>query len=254
MIVVNFITERASIAVGKIEYADFRRENSLWRAAYDISDFYRVFNRLPKNLDELLYSNRSLHVTVTQYDLSDPAGGYLQYKIIDDNHFFLCTTFLIDAKSHQKGYKCTEYDESGKQAAEVIPTPAIGMEESITTPTKSIESNPFNTIGFTSIESNLWMKINSFSIENGGSIRISVDVVVNGNSDKDIDFSNLIMKFTPPGGKQVTYNPLPSVLKYHLHPPEKLSMELEYYGTGKGPDYSFSYENNSSLIPLGTFR
>lgn len=108
--------------------------------------------------------------------------------------------------------------------------------------------------GFTSVERNLFMKIQTFTIGTDGLVRIAVDVVLNGNVDKDIDLSNITMNFKSSDGKPIINMPKSTATKFRMHPPQILTMELQYYGVGKGTEYAFKYSYSSETISLGTFR
>ncbi|OIP57637.1 MAG: hypothetical protein COX79_04525 [Candidatus Levybacteria bacterium CG_4_10_14_0_2_um_filter_36_16] len=111
-----------------------------------------------------------------------------------------------------------------------------------------------DTTGYKYVGEMLWMKIESFKIEEGGAAKIRVDTILKGSFEKDIDLSYIHMDFTPPGGKPVSNAPIPTVTKYHMKPPQKLTMDLEYNAIGKGPNYTFNYNNFGSTVSLGTFR
>jgi hypothetical protein len=224
----------------------------------------KVGNILAAKNEVVLYYGKhgELPKTTSSYrDYYD--GDYLEYHIKDANHFFLCNYFLKDnyvggpITPNNSKNECYLYDSSGDQQ-EIVPYgDAIMSIEKSPTPTVSsmLGNSSFDPTGFTKIKDNLYMKITSFKIEEGDSIKIYVDVLALENIDEDIDLSNIHMDYIASGGKTIDNKPFPTTTVFHLHAPQKLTMDLSYSAIGTGPAYTFNYlVTPSKGITLGVFH
>jgi len=219
-----------------------------------INEFYKIKGRLPQNLIELQSEYKNLSSPIY---IQDPGTqGVFQYKIADNEDYFLCLTFTKEGQRNKKGYQCDLFNARGLSSQRTYPTPIPGDSEKMPTiPAASQNSWQLtNTTGATNIEKNLFIKITSFKIEDRGSVKISVEAMVQVGPDYTVDLSHIKMRFVPKEGSAVVNSPLPTNTIFTLHPPTKVLQELSFYGIGEGVVYEFEYALPSGRVKLGNFQ
>lgn len=222
----------------ELSVLDAQKDNLLEARKSEIYGFFLTKGKLPQNI------------------VDPDSKGIFQYKIADNENYFLCTTFEKEGPRHKKGYQCDLIKVRGLSSERIFPTPKPGEIEiaqfDLATSPSILQFA--DTTGFTKIEKELFIKITSFTIEDGGSVRIWVDIIVQDGSDYNIDLSNIKMRFVPVSGSPVIRSPLPDNTTLTLHPPTKVTQDLTYYAIGKGVTYEFEYVSPSGSIKLGSFN
>jgi len=106
-----------------------------------IGEFYRTYRRLPVNLEEI--DEQEFHIEIERLEAK------IDYKIIGEYKYQLCTEFLTDTadidseipytgkKRHEKGYDCIDFEVSNTARNDFSATPVFASSPPISTSTVS---------------------------------------------------------------------------------------------------------------------